>query len=204
MTIGKLILASKSFTRNALLEAAGLSFSCETAKIDERAVEKPLLESGISPAGIAARLAQAKALDVSARNPGAYIIGADQTMSYYEGGSLKRCHKPGSMEEARRMLLSLRGKTHRLHAAVCCAKDNQIIFQCMDEASLAMRDFSPSFLESYLSLSGEEILTSVGCYQLEGPGIQLFEKVDGNYFTVLGLPFLPLLAFLREEAVIET
>lgn len=199
----KLILASQSRARATLLEEAGLKFSKQTADIDERAIEAPLLEGGLDPAEIALVLAEAKALDVSSAHSGALVIGADQTMSFYDNGTTCRGHKPANMEEARSQLLTLRGKSHTLHTALCCVRDGKTLFRYHDDATLTMRDFSPAFVGRYLSMVGDKALTSVGCYQLEGPGIQLFEKIDGNYFTVLGLPLLPLLDFLREMGVVE-
>lgn len=199
----QLILASQSKIRVTLLQNAGLIFTQHSAKIDERIIEAPLVEAGFSPADIADILAEAKALDVSSVHEDAYVIGADQTMSFNDNGILVQGHKPATMEEARRQLLGLRGKTHTLHAAVCCVKDGKTLFRYSDNANLTMRDFSPEFAGRYLSLIGDKVLTTVGCYQLEDRGIQLFDKVDGNYFTILGLPLLPLLDFLRREGVLE-
>lgn len=199
----ELILASQSAVRATLLEKAGLHFKKQSATIDERAIETPLVRSGFDPGDIADVLAEAKAIDVSAFHRDAYVIGADQTMSYEEGGILVRGHKAQNMEEARHQLLALRGKTHRLHTSVCCVCNGETVFRHSDCADLTMRDFSPSFVGHYLAIVGAKALTSVGCYQLEGLGIQLFEKIDGNYFTILGLPLLPLLDFLRLKGVVE-
>lgn len=201
--MAQLILASQSMVRAMLLEKAGLTFLKQSARIDERAIEAPLVSSGFGPADIADMLAEAKAVDVSAAHPDAYVIGADQTMSFEENGVLKRGHKPANMEEARKQLLTLRGKSHTLHAAVCCVRNGETLFRYSDNATLTMRDFSPAFVGRYLSSVGDKALTSVGCYQLEGMGIQLFDTVDGNYFTILGLPLLPLLDFLREKGVVD-
>lgn len=198
-----LILASKSAARATLLKNAGLSFEAQGANIDERAVELPLLNADFSAADIADVLAEAKATDVSARNPAALVIGADQTMSFQKAGETHRFNKPGDMEAARRQLLALRGQTHTLHAAVCCVRDGQTLFRYNDEAHLTMRDYSPEYVGRYLSMVAEEALNSVGCYQLEGRGIQLFEKIKGDYFTILGLPLLPLLDFLRRQGFID-
>ncbi|MEO1066846.1 MAG: Maf-like protein [Pseudomonadota bacterium] len=198
-----LILASKSAARAEILKNAGLSFEISAADIDERAVEMPLLTADFSPADIAAVLAEAKALDVSTRHPGATIIGADQTMSFRKDGERHRFNKPVDMDAARKQLLALRRQTHSLHSAVVCARDGQTIWRHADDAHLIMRDLSPEFVGRYLSAVGEKALQSVGCYQLEGRGIQLFEKITGDYFTILGLPLLPLLAFLRGEGFVE-
>ena len=201
-TMADLVLASQSAVRATLLKNAGLTFSQESAQIDERATEAPLIETGFNPSDIAEVLAEAKAMDVSHRYPAAYVIGADQTMSYSHDGAIVRAHKPKNMEEARGQLLQLRGKTHTLHAALCCVKGGETLFRYTDNAHLTMRNYSPAFIGQYLSSTGEKALTSVGCYQLEGEGIQLFEEVNGNYFTILGLPLLPLLDFLRSQGIL--
>ena len=194
-----IVLASTSKIRATLLSNAGLEFDAIGADVDERAVEAPLLETGFLPEDIASVLAEAKAMDVSVRFPGAYVIGADQVLSY--GG---RCwNKPASMEEARRNLLELRGQTHELHAAVVCVVDEETVWRHISTARLTMRDFSPEFLGRYLASVGDKALESVGCYQLEGEGVQLFERIEGDFFTILGLPLLPLLGFLRESGVID-
>lgn len=202
--MAELIIASRSTARAALLKKAGLTFKTQNAQIDERAIEAPLLDSGLGRSDIADVLAEAKAFDVSQNHPDAYVIGADQTMSYEHDGVEQSGHKAETMEEARRQLLLLRGKTHTLHAAVCCVKNGKTLFRYNDCAHLTMRDFSPAFVGRYLSAVGDKALISVGCYQLEGQGIQLFDKIDGNYFTILGLPLLPLLDFLRTQGIVDT
>jgi len=195
-----LVLASASPTRVRLLRDAGLDFRAEPAGIDERELEKPLLKSGFSAADLAQFLAEAKALDVSERNPGALVIGCDQTLGF-DG---ERLTKPADMDQARRQLLGLRGKTHALHAAVACVRNGETLWRCEETAWLTMRDFSAEFVGRYLAAVGEAALGSVGCYQLEGRGVQLFDKIEGDYFTILGLPLLPLLGFLREQGAIGT
>lgn len=190
-----LILASKSQARSQLLKNAGLDFTCQTAEIDERAAEKPLLEAGAPPEDIASILAQAKALDVSSANPGCLIIGADQTL----GCGNQRFNKPEDDAQARSQLLALAGKSHNLHSAVCCAKDGEILWETVSTATLTMRPLSPREIGHYMAQLGDAVRSSVGCYQLEGIGIQLFEKIEGDYFTILGLPILPLLAYLRAD-----
>ncbi len=196
----KLILASRSPARLALLANAGLDVTAEPADFDERAAEAPLVEEGLGADDIAAVLAEGKAMTVSEKRPGALIIGADQTLSC-EG---RRFSKPASMEEAREQLLRLRGRTHVLHSAVACVRDGDTVFRHLDEARLTMRNASPAFIGHYLARVGQTALTSVGAYQIEGPGIQLFARIEGSYFTILGLPLLPLLDFLRGQGVIET
>lgn len=208
-----LVLASKSSARAMILNNAGLSFTCEKAEINERALEAPLLEANVSADDVAAVLAEAKAHDISRHHADTIIIGADQTMTLSDSietgnagiGNMetRRFHKPETMEEARRQLLVLQGKTHSLHSALCCVKNGETLFRYISRADLTMRPFSPEFIGRYLSLTGKTALQSVGCYQLEGPGIQLFEKISGDYFTILGLPLLPLLSFLREMKAID-
>ena len=195
-----LILASRSRTRLMLLANAGLEVTAEPADLDERAAEAPLLDEGLGADDVAAVLAEAKAMTVAEARPGALIIGADQTLSC-DG---LRFGKPASPEEAREQLLRLRGRTHALHSAVACVRDGETLFRHLDEARLTMRDMSPAFVGHYLARVGERALESVGAYQVEGPGIQLFARIEGDFFTILGLPLLPLLAFLREQGILET
>lgn len=187
-----LILASASPTRLTLLTQTGLTVTPDPAWIDERAAEAPLADLGADD--IAAVLAEAKAQDVSARRPGALVIGADQTLEC-DG---KRYHKPQSQEAARAQLLELQGRTHALHSAVAVVRDGQSVFAHAGTAHLVMRPLTPREVGEYMALVGDDALGSVGAYQLEGPGARLMTSVTGDYFTVLGLPLLPLLAFLRE------
>ena len=195
----RLILASKSPFRSALLKNAGIEFSNESADIDERAVEAPLYETGATPEDVAQVLAEAKALDVSEKNPGAVVIGCDQTLSLGE----EIFHKPADMEAAGRQLLQFSGKTHQLNSAVVLVKDGETLWRHVSVARMTMRALSPAFIGRYLGRGGESALSSVGAYQVEGPGIQLFEKIEGDYFTIVGLPLLPLLAELRKEQLID-
>nr|WP_321981044.1 Maf-like protein [uncultured Cohaesibacter sp.] len=190
-----LILASKSQARAQLLSNAGLSFETSVAQIDERAAEQPLLAAGASPADIATLLAQVKATEVSVRNPGALVIGADQTLGFGD----KRFNKPEDDAAARRQLLELAGQSHQLNSAVSCAKDGEILWSHVSTATLTMRPLSPEEIGRYMARVGDQVRSSVGCYQLEGLGVQLFEKIDGDYFTILGLPLLPLLGYLRDH-----
>ncbi len=194
-----LILASKSPFRAALLKNAGVEFSTASAAIDERAVEAPLYKSGATPEEVAQVLAEAKALDVSESNPGAVVIGCDQTLSLGD----EIFHKPADMEAARRQLLQFSGKTHQLNSAVVLVKDGETLWRHVSVARMTMRALEPGFVGRYLGRVGDVALASVGAYQVEGPGIQLFERIDGDYFTIVGLPLLPLLAKLRKEKLID-
>ncbi|EXL07771.1 Maf-like protein [Brucella anthropi] len=195
----KLVLASKSPFRSALLKNAGIEFSTASADIDERAVEAPLYETGATPEEVAQVLAEAKALDVSEKNPGAVVIGCDQTLSLGD----EIFHKPADMEAARRQLLKFSGKTHQLNSAVVLVKDGKTLWRHVSIARMTMRDLDPGFVGRYLGRVGDVALSSVGAYQVEGPGIQLFDKIEGDYFTIIGLPLLPLLAELRKEKLID-
>lgn len=188
-----LILASKSPARNALLAGAGIRFAASPAEIDERELEARELGKGADAFGIARALAEAKALAVADGSPGATAVGADQVLSL-EGSIL---HKPADMAAAAAQLERLRGKTHKLLAGIALARDGQVLWSHLETASLTMRDFSDAERDRILALEGREILGSVGAYRLEGPSIQLFERIEGDYFTILGLPLLPLLAALR-------
>lgn len=196
MTVS-LVLASGSAARRMLLANAGLLFSVEGARIDERAVEESLPARDTGPREVALQLALAKAQDVSSRHPGSIVIGCDQTMSL-DG---RIFHKAADIAEASQILLALRGAIHHLNSAVCLVRDGEILWSHVGVAEMHVRDFSVEFLDSYLRRAGDSILSSVGCYQLEGEGVHLFDKIDGDYFTVLGLPLLPLLAALRKLGV---
>lgn len=194
-----LVLASQSIHRKNLMENAGLEFRCQPADIDERTIELAIKNTGATPKELALILASAKALDVSQKIPDAYVIGSDQTLSLND----ELFHKPEDMEAARRTLLKLSGQTHTLNSGVSIAKNGETIWQHVSIAELTMRELSPEFIGRHLSEAGESVLTSVGAYQLEKQGVQLFEKIEGDFFTIVGLPMLPLLAQLRELNVIE-
>lgn len=194
-----LILASKSPFRAQLLKNAGLTFSTEDADIDERSVEAPLYSSGATPEDVAVILAEAKALAVSEKNPDAIIIGCDQTLSLKN----EIFHKPADLEEAGRSLLKLSGKTHQLNSGIVLVKNGKTIWRHVTVAHMTMRPLQPEFIGCYLGRIGDRALSSVGAYQVEGEGIQLFEKIEGDYFTIIGLPLLPLLQKLREESLID-
>jgi len=192
-----LILASGSLARKTLLANAGLDVAVVPASIDERQVEAGLPLDDRSPEGIALHLAIAKAKAVSADHPDALVIGCDQTLSLDK----TILHKAASLDAAREILRLLNGKVHRLNSAVCLVQSGDVVWQHVGIATMQVRRFSESFMESYLDRNCPAILSSVGCYQLEGEGVQLFEAIEGDYFTVLGLPLLPLLAALRKLGV---
>lgn len=191
-----MILASQSQTRKALLEQAGLEFSAAPAVIDERALEQGTIEAGGDGRDVALLLSQAKAAEVSARHPNALVIGADQTLSL----GTELLHKPTDRLAAANQLVQLRGKTHRLNAGVALVRDGQILWSDVEMAELTMREFTASELDAVLAREGDAVFSSVGGYRLEGPSIRLFDSISGDYFTILGLPLLPLLAALREFA----
>ena len=188
-----LVLASRSPSRSALLAGAGLDFATEPSRVDERAVEEPLLAAGADPGAIALHLAEAKALDVAARRPGELVLGCDQTL----GLDGRRFVKPESHADARAQLESLRGRTHELRSALVLADGPTVLWRHVSVARLSVRPFSDAWLDDYMAAVGDAVLGSVGCYQLEGRGVGLFEAIDGDWFTILGLPLLPLLAELR-------
>ena len=186
-----LILASNSAARKSLLAGAGLRFETSPAQIDERAIEVRLL--GKPPEAIARELAEAKALDVSRLRPGDTVVGGDQVLAF--AGEL--LHKPADLDEARAQLDRLKGKLHHLHSGVALARDGQLLWSQTHSARLLMRDFPDAERDEVLALEGEAALGSVGAYRLEGPSVRLFAAIEGDYFTILGLPLLPLLTALR-------
>jgi septum formation protein len=188
-----LVLASKSASRRALLAAAGVPADIHPADIDERAIETSAGLAG--PDEVAALLAREKARAVAATMPGRLVLGADQTLAL----GTQRVSKPRDRAAAAEQLRALRGQTHALHSAIAVARGGTIAFEQVAVARLTMREFSDAFLESYLDAVGTAVTTSVGAYQLEGIGIQLFQRVEGDHSTILGLPLLPLLNFLRDE-----
>ncbi|MCJ8519824.1 septum formation protein [Pseudorhizobium tarimense] len=194
-----LVLASSSPFRRMLMTNAGLAFEARAAEIDERAIEADLEAGQADPDDVAVELAKAKALDVSRHLTEALVLGSDQTMSLGE----RVYHKPKDLEDARRHILSLSGKTHRLNSAIALAQNGEILWDHVSHAQLTVRDLSEAFVDRYVQRCGESLLGSVGAYQLEGEGIHLFSEIQGDYFTILGLPMLPLLAKLRELAAID-
>ncbi len=197
--VERVVLASGSRFRKAMLEAAGVVIDVMPAAIDERAVEKTLESTGATPHEVAEVLAEAKALDVSEKQPGRLVLGCDQTLSL--GDEL--FHKPADMEAARRHLLRLSGKTHQLNSAVVLARNGETVWRHVETARLTMRALDPAFIGRHLARVGPVALNSVGAYQVEGEGIQLFEKIEGDHFTIVGLPLLPLLKELRELGAID-
>lgn len=195
----ELILASSSASRQMLMRNAGLSFSAIPADIDERALDEQLERDGASPEEVALELAKAKALAVSNLHPAALVLGCDQTMAL----GTRVYHKPKTMAEAEAHLLSLSGKVHRLNSAAVLTQGGEVLWQTVSSAELAVRILSAEFVSRHLQRVGDRALTSVGAYQLEGEGIQLFTSIEGDYFTILGLPLLPLLSKLRDMDVID-
>jgi septum formation protein len=191
-----LMLASKSASRRAVLQSAGIPMDIEPADVDERGIETRAGMQG--PDRIAALLAREKAKAVSAKHPDRMVLGADQALALGQ----RRFSKASNRAMAREQLAALRGNTHTLHSAVSVMRGGAVLFENLDAAHLTMRSFSDAFLDGYLDAVGDRVLASVGGYQLEGPGIQLFERVDGDHFTVLGLPLLPLLDWLRQAGLL--
>jgi len=192
----KLILASQSRARKMLLENAGLDVETLPADIDERAVQKG---SGLSaPGEIASLLAREKALFISRQRPGRYVVGADQTLALGQ----RMFSKPAGRAQAAEQLGLLAGQVHELHSAVSVARDGKTLFADASIARMAMRRLSESEIDAYLDHAGTAVTTSVGAYQLEGLGVHLFERIEGDHFTILGLPLLSLLAFLRGERLL--
>lgn len=198
MQNSELILASTSKTRQLLLSNAGIAFTVQQPLVNEKELQRELV--ALAPQFMVVELARAKALSVSLAHPQALVIGADQILAFEN----KSMHKANNLTEARRKLQRLRGKTHHLSSSFACAHKGRIVHAEVHSASLTMRNFSDEFIDQYLKTSGKDILSSVGCYFFEGLGIQLFETVEGDYSTILGLPILPLLAFLRGSAIIAS
>ncbi len=196
LIVAPLILASQSAPRQTLLRNAGIAIETVSASIDERAVQAA---SGLhAPGEIAAHLARAKAAEVSARYPKRYVIGADQTLAL---GS-RLFNKPDGRDAAAAQLGALSGGTHELHSAVAVLCDGVVLFEHIAVARMTMRELSDAQIGLYLDAAGEAVTRSVGAYQLEGIGAHLFARIDGDHFTILGLPLLPLLEFLRGEKLL--
>ena len=193
-----MILASKSAARRAVLTGAGIGFEVQVSGVDEDVLKDQLLAQGASVSQIAEALAEQKALKVSQTVPG-LVIGSDQTLDF-EG---RLYDKAETLEAARERLQTLRGKTHQLHSAVVVARAGEVIWREVVSSTLTMREFTDAFLESYLASEGPEALGSVGCYRLEGPGAQLFSKIEGDYFAILGLPLMGLLDLLRAHGEVK-
>jgi len=193
-----IILASTSKIRGKILNAAGIKFSVLNSELDEEKAKSSLTEH--SPRKISLELARLKSEKISSRHPGAITIGADQVLGFKN----RIFSKPASRADAESQLSTLRNDTHTLYSAVSCAIAGAEVWSHCAEARLTMRNFTPEFLSSYLDGNPERYLTSVGAYKLEETGIQLFDKIEGDYFAILGLPLLPLLAFLREREIIPS
>jgi len=192
-----LVLASQSRARRMLLANAGLACDAVPAEIDERAIQQ---EAGLTaPYEIALHLAQAKALAVTGARPGHHVVGADQTLAIGE----RLFNKPDGRNQAMQQLLALAGRTHALHSAVVVARDGEVLFSHVAIAWMTMRTLSEADVAVYLDQAADAAMSSVGAYQLEGLGVHLFDRIDGDHFTILGLPLLPLLAFFREAGLLR-
>jgi septum formation protein len=192
-----LVLASQSRARQALLANAGIAFEAIPADIDERAIQQASRLS--APADIALLLARRKALSVSSGQPGKLVAGADQILAL----GMRLFSKPANRAQAAEQLRALAGASHELHSAVAVARDGEILFEAATIARMTMRQLGAAEIEAYLDQAGEAVTTSVGAYQLEGLGVHLFERIEGDHFTILGLPLLQLLAFLRSERLLS-
>ena len=195
-----IVLASASSARLAMLRQAGVPVDADPAAVDEAAVKESLRADGAGPDEVAVLLAEMKATQISRRHPASLVIGADQMLD---------CNgvwfdKPPDRDHARAQLVSLRGREHTLITAAVGVRDGARLWHHTDRARLTMRPFSDDFLERYLDTAGDAVLQSVGAYQLEGPGAQLFARIEGDFFTILGLPLLPLLDWLRAQRILPT
>ncbi|MEM6780488.1 MAG: nucleoside triphosphate pyrophosphatase [Pseudomonadota bacterium] len=194
MAIPRIILASRSKARNAMLRRVGIPFETIPAFINEEEILKQMLQSGIQPEDIAMNLAEEKATVISKEYQDNTVIGSDQVL-IFDGHVFQKAQKK---DEARQKLKTLRGKTHTLISTVCLAKKGDVIWEARSEATLQMRDFDDAFLEDYLESAGSVLMDCVGCYAIEESGAWLFDKVEGDIFTIMGMPLLPLLGFMKE------
>lgn len=195
----QLILASASKHRAALLHNAGLVFNQMPSGLDERSIEAPLEEADVPPGDRAEILAEAKAVDVSESNPGTLVLGCDQILSLDD----TVLHKVADMEAARRRLLALSGKTHFLHSSAVLVRDGQTLWRHVTPCAMTMRSLSPNYIGRYLAQTGQQVLSSVGAYQIEGQGVHLFSRIEGDFFSIVGLPMLPVLEALRQNEIID-
>ena len=197
--MSRLVLASASTSRAAILKAAGIDVTIDAAGIDENIIKTESQAAGRDAAACAFLLAEAKARAVAFRHPGALILGADQMLecagAWFD--------KPIDRAAARAQLMTLSGKRHELISAAVILRDGKVLWQTVERPRLTMRKLSPAFLDDYMNAVGDRVLRSVGCYELESLGAQLFDRVEGDYFSILGLPLLPLMAFLRGEGVLS-
>ncbi|HJW42791.1 MAG TPA: Maf family protein [Rhizomicrobium sp.] len=194
------VLASGSASRRRILTEAGITFAAVLADIDEETLKGRYQREGTAASQIAGRLAEAKALAVSAARSGALVLGADQTL-LFEGAVVSKC---SDLAAARLLLRRLRGHEHLLVGGYVLAHGGEVVWRHRETAHLVMRNFSDAFLDGYLAAEGQGVLSAVGCYKLEGRGMQLFEKVEGDYFSILGLALQPLLAELRAQGVLQS
>ena len=191
----RVVLASGSAVRRNMLRHVGLDIVVAASNLDESVIKTAAMAHNVAPRNLAIQLAEAKAAAVARHYRGDWIIGADQVLAF--GQVL--IDKAGNLEEARKTLEKLSGQSHELHTAVCVMRDATVLWRYVDTAKLWMRPLSPDFIKGYLDRAGDEVLCSVGCYQIESLGAQLFDRVQGDHFTIQGLPLLPLLAFLRSQ-----
>ncbi len=198
-----LVLASASASRRAMLEGAGLRFEAIAAAVDEGAIKESAQAEGIPPAEAALMLADAKAMRVASRRPEALVIGGDQLLTCTIDGKVHWFDKPIGLDGARQHLRTLRGRRHELVTATVAWRGGERIWQDVSTPRMTMRDVSDGFIEDYLALEGEILCSSVGAYRVEGPGIQLFNRIEGEHSAILGLPLLPLLRFLRQHGVLS-
>lgn len=199
VSVPRLILASASAARGAMLTRGGVPFVKDASSVDEDEIKRAMRAEGASAEDLAVALAEMKARQVGRRHDGALIVGSDQVLVCEE----RWFDKPADRAAARAQLLALRGKTHMLVSAVVVLRSGERLWHHIGRAHLTVRPFSESFLDGYLDAAGDAILGSVGAYQLEGLGAQLFARVEGDYFTILGMPLLPLLDFLRNHGVVK-
>ena len=197
--MSELVLASASASRQRMLSAAGVAYRISAAAIDEGSLISDLWDKGVNASGIAAALAEQKAVMVSRRSPGALVLGGDSVLAFGQE-IISKCRE---LKELKALLMRLSGKTHHLISAAALARDGAQIWHHVGSAKLTMRPLSEAFLDEYLAAEGESLLSGVGGYRYEGRGAQLFEQVEGDYFAVLGLPLLPLLGFLRSAGLVE-
>jgi septum formation protein len=197
----RLVLASKSASRRAMLTAAGVSFEALSSNVDEESAKAALRADGVAPRDLADALAELKALRVSHRDPDALVLGSDSIVALEDGSMLD---KPADRAEAAAHLRRLSGKRHELISAAVMAVGGRPVWRVVDRAKMHVRPLSDSFIEQYLDLEWPEISGCVGCYRIEGPGAQLFTRIEGSQFTVLGLPLLPVLDYLRVRGVLAS
>jgi septum formation protein len=197
----RLVLASKSASRRAMLTAAGVPFEAVSANVDEESAKAAMRAEGVAPRDLADRLAELKALRVSHRDPGALVLGSDSVVALEDGSMLD---KPADRAEAGEHLRRMSGKRHELISAAVMAVDGRPVWRVVDRAKMFVRTLSDSFIDSYLDVEWPEISGCVGCYRIEGPGAQLFSRIEGSQFTVLGLPLLPVLDYLRVRGILTS